>query len=143
MPRTLDRSRRFDTSYGETLMRYHQDGHWFDPQGREVVLVDGVETVLESSPSVAPAAEQPSIVPLQKGAGSATGGAETSEQADLGAQLKAMKTAQVKSIFKAKGGPEELSKGAGAQARMIEWLLANEQAPAAGADGPIGTDGAA
>lgn len=46
-------------------------------------------------------------------------------------QLGQLKTAQVKSIFTKAGGPEELAKGGGAQARMIDWLIAREAAASA------------
>jgi hypothetical protein len=123
MARTLDRSRKFSTSYGETTLRYYQDGTYFDAAGASVdvppqenrteppqgagkpagkVLAGAKATSIASDASVAPPAND----------------------AEERAQLAQFKVTQVKSIFLKAGGDPDLAKGAGSQARMIDWLMA-------------------
>lgn len=121
---TLDRKRRYDVSYGETNMRFHQDGHWFDAQGNEVLLPEQEQ---RDAPPIA-AGEPVGRVP--PGATETTvdssGVVATPSGDELRARLKSMKAAQVKSIFLKQEGPEEMTKGAGAMARMIDWLVAKD-----------------
>ena len=122
--RKLDRKRKFSTTYGEARERFYQDGVYFDAQGDEV----------EQAPQA-----QRSAPPLGAGrpAGQvAPGAASTNVQAsgtpppaasdeELRAQLAPLNFAQVKVLFKRAGGPDDI-KGAGAQARMVDWLVANK-----------------
>jgi hypothetical protein len=116
MPRTLDRSRKFGTTYGDTNLRFLQDGVYFDGQGREVVGSE-VLTPAEAAPPE-PAAQAPAP------AGDGYRG-----------RLKAMAHAKVKQIYLSRGGDPALTTGAGSQARMIEWLLTQEQAQSASTGG--------
>jgi hypothetical protein len=64
MARKLDRSRPFNTSYGETNLRFHQDGRYFDPQGREVDTNGAlIPDPPAESPVPAPTAPSPPVAP--------------------------------------------------------------------------------
>lgn len=123
MARKLDRSRKFSTSYGETNMRYYQDGVYFDASGDEVVTTPP-ET--RSAPPLAAGK------PAGKVAAGATSTAVDSSgrllpavsEAELRAQLAPLNFAQTKSMFVKAGGPPDI-KGPGALARMVDWLVAN------------------
>lgn len=123
--KTLDRNRPFDTSYGETAHRYLQDGVWFDAQGNEAGSSEGVTSVTRGTPK----AEV--IEPLKTVIGKQDPPAPPPAPADYRSRLMAMPTAQVKKIFVELGGPEELSKGKGAVAKMADWLVAKDSAAAA------------
>jgi hypothetical protein len=152
MPKTLDRKRKFATSYGETNMRYYQDGVYFDAAGNEVetppvdtpkdpppgagaraghvpkgataaeVRSDG----LPAAPVLPPAAStepDPNPPPFTD-AGEAPAELPV-DAATLREDLKRLNFAQVKKLFMAAKGPAELARGAGSVGRMIDWLVEN------------------
>lgn len=124
--RTLDRSKKFATSYGETDKRFYQDGVYFTAQGEEVPA-DPPQEQREAPPL---GAGKP-VGKVLPGAAStqvdASGGpappAVSSDE--LRAQLASLNFGQVKKLFTKADGPPELGQGAGSVARMVDWLVAN------------------
>lgn len=128
MPKTLDRSRKFSTTYGDDPRRFYQDGVYFDAAGHEYgapkpapdngpgravgrageAPAKAAERQPEREPEPPPQAE-PSPPPTDE---------------ELRAQLAPLNFGQVKKLFVKAGGPDDI-KGAGAQARMVDWLIAH------------------
>lgn len=129
MPRELDRTKSYDTSYGETEHRYLQGGVWFNAQGIESGSSEGVTEVTRGKPKAE------IIAPLQTVIGKMNPVASSPPEGkpgdvDYRAQLMSMKAAQVKKIFVELGGPAELSQGKGAVAKMADWLVTNPKTDA-------------
>ena len=105
-------------TYGsDTLIRYRQDGKDYSVDGREVVVVNGVETLkgnvtIDIEPTPEPAPEDVTV-------------AETEEGTVTRADLEALHVAKVRSVFNEMGGPEAVTTGAGSKGRMIDWLIEN------------------
>jgi hypothetical protein len=133
MGRQLDRSRKFATSFGETNLRFYQDGRYFDAGGNEVETAP-VENRKEPPLGAGkPAGKVPVGAKSTATAADATTQKATSGD-ELRAQLSGLNFTQVKKIFVTKGGDLDQAKGPGSVARMVEWLVVkhNEEAAAAG-----------
>jgi hypothetical protein len=147
MARKLDRSRPFNTSYGETNLRFHQDGRYFDPQGREVDTNGAlIPDPPAESPVPAPTAPSPPVAPTvpntapsddEDGPGVSVDqalGAEPTVEPAAAADPKAsepreilenMTLEELRMLGKRANAPAELLEAKGKEARdpLITWLV--------------------
>jgi len=123
MARQLDRSRKFATSYGDTSLRFYQDGMYFDATGLEVEVAPQENRTEPPQGAGRPAGKilEGATATSVKADATTPPPANDSEER---AQLAQFKVTQVKSIFIKSGGDPEMAKGGGAQGRMIDWLMA-------------------
>ena len=123
MPKTLDRSRKFATTYGEARERFYQDGTYFDAAGNEVVQAPQAHRETPPLAAGRPAGKPEPGAKAAEVRADATPAPAVSDET-LRAQLAPLNFGQIKKLFVKAGGPADF-KGAGAQARMVEWLVTN------------------